>query len=190
MPTPNGKQHASRKGRDNAARRRARREQRQQWIADHGGTPYVGYLDYEPRISDRVVGAMQTRGIDWPTWSKGGKGRKPQRLRVDDLSVGLWAVECVGSKGISYGQLNRCFLECREVGCHNNKAAAIFTTLMALGLIAKIGNYSANRRGNVYRVLRDGETPPPPPPPRTATAPPSSNAAETPPPASDDDPWG
>lgn len=166
--------------------KRARRD------AATDATPYEGFADHEDRLSQRVYDAWPL-GAEYPTWSKGGKGRKPQPLHVEDLAVGLWAIHCVGSKGISYGQLDCCFRVCRGVGCHNNKAAAIFALLQTWGLIIKVGNYSAGARGNVYEVVPEPtefmgirhEPPPPTPRPRAKSEP----AAPTLPPPDDSDPW-
>ena len=121
---------------------------------------YEGYESAEERLLARIVNAPFARR----SWNKGGKGRKPQRLSDEDLACGLWAVECVGEKGISYGQLDRCFKDSRGVGCHLNKASAIFSTLLAMNLIAKVGNYSVGRRGNIYAVWHEGQPKPQPNP--------------------------
>ena len=130
-------------------------------------SPYEGYESAEERLLARIETCSTAYSINvgvWPSWNKGGKGRKPQLLSDEDLACGLWAVECVGEKGISYGQLDRCFKDCRGVGCHNNKASAIFSTLLAMNLIAKVGNYSVGRRGNIYAVWLDGQPQPQPTP--------------------------
>ena len=135
-------------------------------------SPYEGYESAEERLLARIETsevAYSKNGGAWPSWNKGGKGRKPQPLSDEDLACGLWAVECVGDKGISYGQLDRCFRDCRGVGCHNNKASAIFATLLAMNIIAKVGNYSVGRRGNIYAVWLDGQPQPNPKPPQADT---------------------
>lgn len=171
-------------------------------------TPYEGFAEHEDRLTARIETAATIRLLSnqsryapegtYLNWSKGGNGRKPQPLYVEDLAVGLWAVECVGSKGISYGQLARCFKVCRGVGCHYNKASAIFATLQSWGLIVKVGNYSSDVRGNVYAVVPESvellgiRYDPPRPTPvikqskhqsRTDAPPPQPSAP------ADDDPW-
>ena len=145
-------------------------------------SPYEGYESAEERLMARIEtcdaaktliihsvkdGYMPTPPYS-PSWNKGG-GRKPQPLYLEDLACGLWAVECVGDKGITYGQLDRCFKDCRGVGSHNNKASAILATLVDLNLIAKVGNYSVGRRGNVYAVWHERQ-PKPQPTPRPTRA--------------------
>lgn len=146
------------------ARRRKAKEPR---------SPYEGYESAEERLLARIEPCSPAYSINvgnWPSWNKGGKGRKPQPLSDADLACGLWAVECVGEKGITYGQLDKCFKDCHGVGCHNNKASAIFATLLAMNLIAKVGNYSVGRRGNIYVVWHEGQ-PKPQPKPQPTRAP-------------------
>lgn len=51
-----------------------------------------------------------------------------------------------------------CWRACRGVGCHRAKASAVLAALLGLGLVVKVGNYSAGRRGNRYKVVGEYKT--------------------------------
>lgn len=143
-----------------AEKRHRRRDAFQARCADYvreNPTPYERYNDEGGGCRRRVAEA--TTGRQLPTWSK-GKHDRQRPLTADDLSIGMFAVQRVGERGLSYAQLDRCFRVCRGVGCHRAKAAAILAALMSLGLIQKIGNYSTAGagfvgRGNCYRVTTE-----------------------------------
>ena len=60
--------------------------------------------------------------------------------------------------GLTYGQLGQAFKGLTAVGCHRAKAARLFSVLLNLGLVAKVGNHIRGYRGNVYRIVEDGDT--------------------------------
>jgi len=121
----------------------------------------------------------QKVGENLPTWTC-RTGQTPISITLDDLAVGLWAVECTSGKGTSYGQIRCCFKVCLDKGCHDAKATAILTKLLAAGLIQKVGNYSSGRHGNVYELVRSGQQAQPfQPKPKPAPAvPPSLPSAD------------
>jgi hypothetical protein len=67
--------------------------------------------------------------------------------------IGLFAVERVGAKGLTYGQLDRCFRTATGKSCHRAKASAILDALQTLDLIKRTGNYSTGSNGNKYRAV-------------------------------------
>jgi hypothetical protein len=71
-------------------------------------------------------------------------------LSVDDLAVVLFAVDRVGKKGLSHGQLRLAFRQCGQGWC-GAKVKPCFDALLAMGLIVHVGNYSAGSHGNKYR---------------------------------------
>jgi hypothetical protein len=149
------------KGSDSSKARTERRKRRQKEIRANdwrinptAPTPYEEWKETE--VADSYRGKVEAALSSHPTLDisyQKDKGRASQRLTVDDLAVGLFAVACVGRKGIAYGQLQRAF-KVAGLGWSRPKAPAIFRALLALGLVERTGNYSTGSKGNQYKVIR------------------------------------
>ena len=121
---------------------------------DTGGNPYTTWPECKDDYIAKITATLTVNPQPF-TYEK-NKG-KPIALSIEDLAIALFAVDMVGAKGISHVQLSYCFTIATNNTCHSSKAAALFKSLIALGLIFKVGNYAAFaqlKRGNMYTSNR------------------------------------
>lgn len=124
------------------------------WEDDHPNpTPYHEWAAERCR---REVQQALVPGQLLPTWRCTRRGKeRVTALTIDDLAIAYWAVECVGEKGLSYGQLDCCYKVCDGHGRSNSAKCAALAALQALGLIFKTRNYHPGKHGNVYVIVTD-----------------------------------
>jgi hypothetical protein len=112
---------------------------------------FVGWERKRAEYRRLIADAMGGAGLELPTYRK-QLNRPPSTLAVDDIAVVLAAVDGFGERrGISNERIMLAFEFC-GVGKQRAKISPCFRFLVTVGLIEKIGNYSAGHRGNQYRL--------------------------------------
>jgi hypothetical protein len=131
-------------------------------------------------LTRRVEQAIAMRPVNL-TWTH-DKTREPKLITVPDLVKTLDLIRWCGAptyhfpSGSHYkrnGKIKTRWTEvkpglsitrlAKRLKCHRAKATRLLQILMELELIEKTGNYSTDRHGNFYAIVREGERPSPPP---------------------------
>jgi hypothetical protein len=134
-----------------AERKKRREKQRAEFVAANP-TPYEGWADESALLLATINRAYQENG-GAAAHNYHPNAKAVCRLSIVDLAATLFAVERVGWKGLSIGQILKCYERC-GVGKSRAKAASALAALVELGLIKKTAFYSSGKHGNVYELGR------------------------------------
>jgi hypothetical protein len=125
------------------------------WQQDHpDATPYCCWPDYAHHYRERVFRTLAQTALPPFTYTTNVKD-KPKPITTEDIAIALFAVNQVGQRGLSYGQLHSAYMVATKTKAHRAKCATVLGALVTLGLIYRIAGHSQGRHGVRYRIVRE-----------------------------------